>query len=73
MTNTKSDQTSQSGDNAQPQVHMSLNSNYTRKRYLFGAQGNTLLAQVAIAGSIGFLLFGYDQGVLGVRQQYQTE
>ena len=37
-----------------------------RKRYFFGAQGRALTAQVAIAGSIGFMLFGYDQGVLGV-------
>ncbi|KAL2444008.1 hypothetical protein ABEF95_014689 [Exophiala dermatitidis] len=35
------------------------------KRYFFGAQGKALTRQIAIAGSIGFLLFGYDQGVLG--------
>ena len=40
--------------------------NIPRKRYFFGAQGRALTAQVAIAGSIGFMLFGYDQGVLGV-------
>ena len=40
--------------------------NIERKRYFFGAQGKTLNAHIAIAGSIGFLLFGYDQGVLGV-------
>jgi hypothetical protein len=37
-----------------------------RRRYFFGAQGKSLLRHIAVAGSIGFLLFGYDQGVLGV-------
>lgn len=40
-----------------------------RKRYFFGTEGSALRKHVAIAGSIGFLLFGYDQGVLGVSQQ----
>ena len=40
--------------------------NIPRKRYFFGAQGRALTAQVTIAGSISFMLFGYDQGVLGV-------
>jgi len=37
-----------------------------RRKYFASAQGRALRAQIAIAGSIGFLLFGYDQGVLGV-------
>lgn len=36
------------------------------KKYFFGSQGKSLIFQVSFAGSIGFLLFGYDQGVLGV-------
>ncbi|KAI1629076.1 hypothetical protein EDD37DRAFT_36276 [Exophiala viscosa] len=36
-----------------------------RRRYFASARGRALRAQIAIAGSIGFLLFGYDQGVLG--------
>lgn len=40
-----------------------------RKRYFFGAQGTGLLRHIAVAGSIGFLLFGYDQGVLGVSRK----
>jgi hypothetical protein len=40
--------------------------NIPRKRFFLGCQGKKLTTQVAIAGSIGFLLFGYDQGVLGV-------
>lgn len=37
-----------------------------RRRYLFGHQGSVLMHAISVAGSIGFLLFGYDQGVLGV-------
>lgn len=40
--------------------------NIPRRRYIFGAEGRSLTTHVAIAGSLGFLLFGYDQGVLGV-------
>jgi hypothetical protein len=40
--------------------------NIPRKRYFFGIQGRSLRRNIAIAGSIGFFLFGYDQGVLGV-------
>ncbi|CAL5873626.1 uncharacterized protein PFLUO_LOCUS7907 [Penicillium psychrofluorescens] len=36
-----------------------------RHRYLFGHQGSILMRAISVAGSIGFLLFGYDQGVLG--------
>lgn len=36
------------------------------KQYFFGLQGDSLRHQISLAGSIGFLLFGYDQGVLGV-------
>lgn len=41
--------------------------NIPRQKYFFGAEGRSLMKHVAIAGSLGFLLFGYDQGVLGVR------
>lgn len=37
-----------------------------RHRYLFGHQGSILMCGISLAGSVGFLLFGYDQGVLGV-------
>ena len=37
-----------------------------RHRYAFGAQGKTLMRTISACGAIGFLLFGYDQGVLGV-------
>ena len=40
--------------------------NVPRKSYFFGTEGKALQRHIAIAGSIGFLLFGYDQGVLGV-------
>ncbi|KAI4264671.1 MAG: hypothetical protein L6R38_000164 [Xanthoria sp. 2 TBL-2021] len=39
--------------------------NIPRQKYFFGAEGRSLMKHVAIAGSLGFLLFGYDQGVLG--------
>lgn len=39
-----------------------------QKKYVFGMEGSTLRNQISIAGAIGFLLFGYDQGVLGVNQ-----
>ena len=38
-----------------------------RKKYFFGHQGSTLMGAISFTGSVGFLLFGYDQGVLGVR------
>lgn len=38
----------------------------SRRSYFFGVQGKTLIRHVSIAGAVGFLLFGYDQGVLGV-------
>lgn len=37
-----------------------------RRTYAFGKQGKTLRFQISVAGALGFLLFGYDQGVLGV-------
>lgn len=36
------------------------------KKYFFGAQGKALVRQISFAGGLGFFLFGYDQGVLGV-------
>lgn len=37
------------------------------QRYAFGLQGKALRANISIAGALGFLLFGYDQGFLSVR------
>jgi hypothetical protein len=36
------------------------------KKFFMGSQGKALRTQISIAGALGFLLFGYDQGVLGV-------
>lgn len=36
------------------------------QRYAFGLQGKALRANISIAGALGFLLFGYDQGFLSV-------
>ncbi|KAL1845063.1 hypothetical protein VTK73DRAFT_1207 [Phialemonium thermophilum] len=36
-----------------------------RKKYLFGTRGPALVRVISLAGAVGFLLFGYDQGVLG--------
>lgn len=36
------------------------------QKYFFGAQGKQLRSLISVAGGLGFLLFGYDQGVLGV-------
>ncbi|CAK7200341.1 hypothetical protein SEUCBS139899_003032 [Sporothrix eucalyptigena] len=44
-------------------VHIDVNA--PRKRYFFGAQGKSLMRAISAAGTVGFLLFGYDQGVLG--------
>lgn len=44
-------------------VHIDVNA--PRKRYFFGAQGKSLVRAISAAGTVGFLLFGYDQGVLG--------
>lgn len=35
-------------------------------RYAFGIQGKALRANISVAGALGFLLFGYDQGFLSV-------
>ena len=42
-----------------------------RHRYLFGHQGAVLMRAISLTGSVGFLLFGYDQGVLGVSTDYE--
>lgn len=49
--------------NASSLVHIDVNA--PRKRYFFGAQGKSLVRAISAAGTVGFLLFGYDQGVLG--------
>ncbi|KUL81393.1 hypothetical protein ZTR_09881 [Talaromyces verruculosus] len=36
-----------------------------QKKYFFGIQGKALRNHISIAGAIGFLLFGYDQGFFG--------
>lgn len=45
---------------------LNVDLNAPRRRYAFGAQGKTLMRTISACGAIGFLLFGYDQGVLGV-------
>ena len=50
---------------ARNDVHVDL-TKVPRRSYFFGTEGGTLGENVAIAGSLGSLLFGYDQGVLGV-------
>lgn len=37
-----------------------------KQKFFFGARGKSLTRQISFAGAIGFMLFGYDQGVLGV-------
>lgn len=64
-----SQQPDDSGDStSQPAVshHSTFDHNIVNKKYFFGLQGDSLRHQISFAGSIGFLLFGYDQGVLGV-------
>lgn len=34
---------------------------------MFGIQGRALTHNISLAGAFGFLLFGYDQGFIGVR------
>jgi hypothetical protein len=39
---------------------------YIRRSYGGGLRGKALMRAITLAGGIGFLLFGYDQGVLSV-------
>lgn len=48
------------------QVPNNVDVNAPRGRFAFGAQGKSLLRMITGCGAIGFMLFGYDQGVLGV-------
>ncbi|KAE8358133.1 general substrate transporter [Aspergillus caelatus] len=41
----------------------SITLDYTPRKYFFGLRGPPLMRGVTAAGAIGFLLFGYDQGV----------
>lgn len=43
-----------------------VDANAPRRRYAFGYQGKVLMRTISACGAIGFMLFGYDQGVLGV-------
>lgn len=68
---TGSDQGDSSSDEkrrAPPQTETAqyIDANASRRRFAFGAQGKPLLRTIMACGAIGFLLFGYDQGVLGV-------
>lgn len=36
-------------------------------KFMFGLQGTWLRRNISVAGALGFLLFGYDQGFLSVR------
>ncbi|KAJ9640200.1 hypothetical protein H2204_003425 [Knufia peltigerae] len=47
------------------QVPNNVDVNAPRGRFAFGAQGKSLLRMITGCGAIGFMLFGYDQGVLG--------
>lgn len=61
-----------SGSDGGPPAASMCTSPVESKSYLFGAQGKSLIRQVSFAGSLGFFLFGYDQGVLGVSYAKQT-
>ncbi|OJJ02059.1 hypothetical protein ASPVEDRAFT_132485 [Aspergillus versicolor CBS 583.65] len=41
-----------------------LPTDFKSRRYLGGLRGQPLVRAITLAGAIGFLLFGYDQGVL---------
>jgi hypothetical protein len=41
-------------------------------KYMFGIQGKTLRRNISLAGAFGFLLFGYDQGFIGVRAKWSS-
>lgn len=63
------------GSSTPEHVEVSPNSNEVdlpRARYFFGHQGSILMSAISFAGSIGFFLFGYDQGVLGVRRSSKS-
>ncbi|KAH6986655.1 general substrate transporter [Ilyonectria destructans] len=42
-----------------------MNYDIVNNRYFLGLRGKALRRQISFAGAFGFLLFGYDQGVLG--------
>lgn len=46
---------------------------YIPRKYLGGVQGPPLLKVVSLVGAIGRLLFEYDQGVLSVSQDTNTQ
>ncbi|KAL6242282.1 hypothetical protein RBB50_010830 [Rhinocladiella similis] len=50
---------------SQVEVSNDIDVNAPRGRFAFGAQGKALMRMITGCGAIGFLLFGYDQGVLG--------
>ncbi|KAF2123156.1 general substrate transporter [Lophiotrema nucula] len=41
------------------------NADIKHSSFFFGVQGKKLQHMISVAGALGFLLFGYDQGVLG--------
>lgn len=59
-----SDQTSSHEGSA---LEHSPSTSKPRARYAFGCQGTSLMHIISTCGAVGFMLFGYDQGVLGVR------
>lgn len=56
---------------SQVEVSNDIDVNAPRGRFAFGAQGKALMRMITGCGAIGFLLFGYDQGVLGVSNKLQ--
>jgi len=66
LVESNSDQASGRVESAPKTSVANVDVNAPRARYAFGYQGKTLMRTISTCGAIGFLLFGYDQGVLGV-------
>lgn len=59
-------QESQDGESHQETTPSSQDGHpYENCTFFFGMQGKRLRTMTSVAGGLGFLLFGYDQGVLG--------
>lgn len=46
-----------------------INVDAPQKQFFFDHRGKCLMRAITLTGSVGFFLFGYDQGVLGVSVQ----
>lgn len=61
------DKASSKRDGSQETRHIEVvHPDYRPRRYCGGLRGSALMQVITMAGGIGFLLFGYDQGVLSV-------